>query len=140
MNSVTYRYSLEGVNASSLAEGFFEGWPNPPKPEDHFRLLVGSQYVVLAVSESGRIVGFITAVSDGVSCAYIPHLEVIPSYRGKGIGRDLVQKMTKQLEHLYMVDLCCDKDLQGFYEELGFVPAVAMLRRNYGRQACEPMT
>lgn len=140
MEAVTYRYDLEGLSASDISNGFFEGWPSPPKSEDHFRILLGSQYVVLALNSLGEIIGFITAISDGVSCAYIPYLEVIPSYRGKGIGRELVLRLKEPLQHLYMIDLCCDESLKPFYSDLGFVPAVAMLHRNYNRQSCEPTT
>ena len=36
-----------------------------------------------------QIVGFITAISDGVLSAYIPFLEVFPAYKSKGNGKEL---------------------------------------------------
>jgi hypothetical protein len=48
-------------------------------------LLAGSDHVVLAIDKaSGDVVGFITALSDGVLCAYISFLEVVPGYRQRG--------------------------------------------------------
>jgi hypothetical protein len=45
--------------------------------------LQGSDVIGLArEAESGRIVGFVTAVGDGVLSAFIPLLEVVPDYRG----------------------------------------------------------
>lgn len=134
-----YRDSAEGITPGQLA-GFFVGWPNPPSPETHLRLLRGSDFVVLATDEAhgappARVVGFITAVSDGVLCAYIPLLEVLPEYQGRGIGGELVRRMLARLEHLYAVDLLCDPELQPFYARLGLRPAVGMLVRNYARQA-----
>jgi len=35
--------------------GFFQGWPDPPTPEAHVRLLRGSSEVVLAVEEYERL-------------------------------------------------------------------------------------
>ena len=70
--------------------GYFNGWPDPPSPDTHLAILNGSDHVVLAMEENPRrVVGFITALSDGVSCAYIPHLEVIRQDRGIGsaLGR-----------------------------------------------------
>jgi predicted N-acetyltransferase YhbS len=82
-------------------------------------------------------VGLITAISDGVSAAYIPHLEVIDTMQGQGIGSELVRRMVAKLRALYMVDLVCDPELQPFYERLGFRPLTAMVIRNYDRQRCD---
>lgn len=102
---IGYRTSLEGIASDALRGGFFDGWPNPPTPETHLRLLQGSDYVMLALDEgSGTVVGFITAISDGVLSAYIPLLEVLPAYQRRGIGAELVRRMLAQLTHLYMVE------------------------------------
>jgi predicted N-acetyltransferase YhbS len=85
------------------------------------------------------VIGFITAISDGISCAYIPHLEVLPAYQGQGIGSELVQRMLAKLRQLYMIDLVCDPELQPFYARLGFQPWTAMVLRNHDRQSCSPV-
>lgn len=128
--------SHESIQIEQLSSGFFENWPNPPSPETHLRLLRQSDAVVLALDESSAtVVGFITAISDGVLAAYIPLLEVLPEYRNRGIGKELVRRMLERLDELYMVDLLCRPDLQGFYGSLGMEPAVGMMRRRYERQA-----
>lgn len=126
---------LTGVEPADLA-GFFLEWPNPPSLETHLRLLTGSAHVILAKDE-GRVVGFITALSDGVLSAYIPFLEVLPDYRRKGIGRELVRRMLDKLQNFYMIDLTCDPELRSFYTELGMRALTAMSLRNYGRQSGE---
>ena len=106
--------SAAGITSVQLT-GFFQGWPNPPSPETHLRLLQQSNYVVLAVDDDTRqVVGFVTAVSDGVLSAYIPLLEVLPAYRSAGVGSELMRCLLDQLGHLYMVDLLCDPELQPF--------------------------
>ena len=114
--------------------GFFVGWPNPPSNEVFLKLLKGSYRVVLAV-EDKRLIGFISAVSDGVLSSYIPFLEVLPEYQSKGIGKELVSKMKEQLSHLYMVDLLCDQALVSYYEKLGMMPATGVMIRNYKNQS-----
>ena len=132
---VQYVYTSEGITPHQI-QGFFEGWPDPPSPETHLRLLTNSDQVVLAVdSNSGDVIGFITAISDNVLSAYIPLLEVRPEYRGRGIGRELVRRMLDRLSPLYMIDLSCDPDLQPFYASLGMHPATGMRVRNYERQS-----
>jgi GNAT superfamily N-acetyltransferase len=131
------RYTTEtaDLRAEQLRGGFFVGWPDPPSPEAHLRILQGSARVVLAYDDD-QVVGFVTAVSDGVCSAYLPLLEVLPGWQRRGIGAELVRRMLAELEHLYMVDLCCDPGLVPFYERLGLRPAHAMIRRLYDRQSC----
>jgi len=83
---------------------------------------------------SNKVVGFINAVSDGVMAAYIPLLEVLPEYQGRGIGKELVSRMLESLTHLYMVDLLCDEDMQGYYAKFGMHKATGMFVRNFDRQ------
>jgi GNAT superfamily N-acetyltransferase len=133
---IVYTGSLEGITADALRGGFFVGWPDPPSAETHLRLLRGSDHRVLAVDdETGSVVGFVTAISDGLLCAYIPLLEVLPMHQGRGIGTELMRRMLDTLRGLYAVDLLCDPELQPFYACLGMRPATGMMVRNYGRQS-----
>ncbi|MCP4449690.1 MAG: GNAT family N-acetyltransferase [Myxococcales bacterium] len=119
-------------------EGFFVGWPNPPSTAVHLKVLCNSQYVVLAaLADTGRVVGFMTAISDGALSAYIPLLEVLPSHRGRGIGSELTHRMLESLKHMYMVDLLCAPDVQPFYEQFKLRKAHGMMIRNYDRQSGE---
>lgn len=117
---IEYSDGLDGVEPQHL-EGFFVGWPSPPSPERHLALLRGSAAVQLArESDDGRVVGFVSAVGDGVLSAYIPLLEVLPAYQGRGIGTELVRRLLAGLGDIYMVDVCCDAELEPFYRRLGF--------------------
>lgn len=134
MRTIELRDGCAGLSPADL-EGFFDGWPHPPGPAQHLRLLEGSYAVVIAW-DGPRVVGFANAISDGVLAAYIPLLEVRPSHRGQGIGRALVRRLLDPLAHLYMVDLVCDPGLAPFYEPLGFTRLAGMARRN--RDALKP--
>jgi ribosomal protein S18 acetylase RimI-like enzyme len=102
----------------------------------HLRILENSDHIVLAIDDdTGAVVGFITAISDGVLTAHIPLLEVQPAYRGMGIGSELVRRMLEQLGHLYAVDPICDTGVQPFYAKLGMRPVQAMMVRNHARQS-----
>jgi len=128
---IEYHCDLSRINAADL-DGFFSGWPNPPTPATHLRLLRQSAHFVVAVENgSTRVVGYITAISDGVLSAYISQLEVLPDQRGNGIGSALVRAMLERLDGIYMVDLICDADVQPFYEKLGLTRWTGMIRRNY---------
>lgn len=130
-----YTLNTDILDEISL-DGFFVGWPNPPSQEVFKKLLRGSYKVVLA-HEDGKLIGFINSISDGVLSAYIPLLEVIPEYQGKGIGKELVVRLKEELSSLYMVDLLCDEELIPYYEKLGMMKAQGVCLRNYERQSGE---
>ena len=131
---ISYADSLEGITPNRL-RGFFVGWRSPPTPEEHLRILRGSDEVVLAVDDqTENVVGFITAITDGVLTAFIPLLEVLPAYQGRGIGTELTRRMMDQLRELQNVDLLCDPNLQPFYARFGMVPSHGMVVRRYQQQ------
>ena len=130
---LTYHDDVAGVTEPMLV-GFFEGLPSPPSPARHLELLASSDLVAIA-RDGASVVGFATAITDGVLSAYIPLLEVRPDYRGQGVGTALIERLLVRLDHLYMVDVACDDDVVPFYERLGFVRGVSMMRRNYGAVA-----
>lgn len=132
---IRYADNLDGIRPDML-HGFFEGWRRPISPVEHFGLLRGSDHVVLALDHTNpgaagteSVVGFITAISDGVLAAYIPLLEVLPDYRGQGIGTELARRLLHRLNGLYMVDVICDPDVQPFYARLRMLPSTGMTIR-----------
>ena len=132
---IKYTDSTHGITQEMLGGGFFAGWLRQVSPAEHLQLLAGSYKIWLAIDEdAGKVVGFITAISDGVLSAYIPLLEVLPTYQNQGIGGALVSKMLASLGNLYMIDLLCDPGLQPYYAKQGMHKATGMLARNYSRQ------
>lgn len=132
---ISYRSNLDGIGVEQLSEHFFDGWPNPPSKTTFLRLLEQSYAAELAVDdETGKVIGFIQAISDGVLSAYIPLLEVVPEFQGKGIGTTLTERMLKRLQGLYMIDLLCDTETQPFYEKQGMRRASGMMVRHYSNQ------
>ncbi len=128
---IAYSDSAAEVVPDDLA-GFFVGWPSPPSLDRRLELLRRSDAVSLAYDEKS-LVGFATAISDGVLAAYIPFLEVLPSHQRRGIGTALIERLLAQLDDLYMVDVSCDAPLEPFYAQLGF----STLDRAMGRRRRE---
>ena len=127
---ISYQSHADDLTAHDL-QGFFEGWPNPPSAETLLRLLRAAHSVELARDESsGRVIGFVYAVSDGILAAYIPLLEVLPKHRGAGLASELVRRLMAALDSIYMLDLVCDEDVVPFYERLGLTRLAGMARRH----------
>ncbi len=131
---IRYTDSLAGITKDKLV-GFFVGWTKPPSPETHLRILTKSAYVWLALDEeSGKVVGFVNAISDHTLAAYIPLVEVLPAHQFKGIGDELMRRMLGTLKDYYMVDLLCDPKRQPGYKSLGMTRMTAMMVRNFEKQ------
>ena len=129
--------SLDGITPARL-DGHFMDWPNKPAPEAHLRILEGSDFFVLAIDEeTEHVVGWISAISDRVSSAFIPHLSVLPEFQGKGIGTELVRRCIEHYNEIYAIDLMCDEDVVPFYAKSGLKRAIGMVSRNYARQNCD---
>jgi ribosomal protein S18 acetylase RimI-like enzyme len=128
---IEYVDSIEGVTPAMLS-GFFEGWKKSYTSESHLIILENSDHIVLALdTERNRVVGFITALTDGIMSAFIPLLEVLPDYRNQGIGSSLVLRMLEKLKDIPGINLMCDQNLQSFYSRFGMSPSSGMILRNY---------
>lgn len=129
---ISYSTDISDLSEADLA-GFFVDWPAPPSPAQHLAVLRGSYRVVIARSD-GQVVGFVNMISDGVLTAFIPWLEVLPSFQGQGIGTELMRRVVAEASHFYSIDLTCDEDLRPYYERLGMFALTGMGLRN--RDAC----
>jgi len=91
---------------------------------------LGCFRVVLAIDDSpGRVVGFVNMISDGVLKAFIPWLEVLPEYQGRGVGTELMRRVL-DCQRMYSIDLVCDEPLLPFYARLGMarIPGAGIRR------------
>ena len=126
---INYTDDIDQIKSGQLY-GFFVGWKSPLAPERHYELLRGSTHFIAAI-DNGRVVGFITALSDGVNSAFIPLLEVLPEYQSRGIGSELVRLMLIKLEDITNIDLTCDPNMQPFYERFKMLRSSGMILRKY---------
>lgn len=101
--------------------------PAPPETRRRREILRAADHVVLAFDRE-HVVGFVMAVSDGTFSAVLNLLEVLPGYRGQGIGSG-VRRVLGEIGDLYMVDVSCDEEVSPFYQRLGFIPGRGMMIR-----------
>ena len=80
--------------------------------------------------QTGAAAGCVNALSDGELAVYLPLLEVHPTYRGRGIGSELVRRVLSHYADAYMIDVVCDSDVAPFYERLGLIRLTGMAHRN----------
>jgi ribosomal protein S18 acetylase RimI-like enzyme len=136
---ITYSAAHSAIDIPQLARLFTSagwGWraADPAKLE---ALVEGSRFVAVAhevngadeASEKGRLIGFARAISDGVTNAYVSTVAVLPEFRGRGIGVELVRQLLAGRDEIRFV-LHAAPGVQGFYRKLGFEEASDMMRRD----------
>jgi len=99
-------------------------------------MIRGSLCFMVARSLEGRIVGMARVISDGCSDAYIQDVVVLEKYRGRGVGRELVQRLTQfcVARKIGWIGLVAEPGTQGLYEELGYGPLAGYQPMLYGKR------
>ncbi|RKO71204.1 N-acetyltransferase [Sphingobacterium puteale] len=94
-------------------------WSAAEKPELLMKALLNSHSLVTAW-DATTLVGLGNAISDGYLVVYYPHLLVLPSYQGKGIGCLIMDKMQEIYKGFHMQMLTADGNVIDFYKKNGF--------------------
>ncbi|WP_433900171.1 GNAT family N-acetyltransferase [Sphingobacterium puteale] len=94
-------------------------WSAADKPDLLLKGLLNSHSLVTAWA-GATLVGLGNAISDGYLVVYYPHLLVLPSYQGKGIGRLIMDKMQEIYKDFHMQMLTADGKAIDFYKKNGF--------------------
>ena len=99
-------------------------------------MIRGSFCFMVARSLDGRIVGMGRAISDGYSDAYIQDVVVLDMHHKRGIGRELVRRLTQfcVARKIGWIGLVAEPGTQGFYEGLGYGPLVGYQPMLYGKR------
>lgn len=92
------------------------------------RLVSGSQCVVVAISKD-KIIGFARAITDGLSNGYLSMVVVAPEWRGRGVGRRLVEEILGSAEGITWVLRASRSQAPDFFSKLGFVPSSDAMER-----------
>ena len=98
------------------------GWGRIPNAVAESSLAAGLYN--LSAWKNGDLVGFVRVVGDGFLYFYIQDLIVRHDMRGLGIGRELMDRLMRDLDDLVpnggMIGLMSAKDKEHFYETFGF--------------------
>lgn len=108
------------------------GWAHRVSdPERFAKMMQGTDRTVVAWDE-GRVVGFGRALCDGVSNGCLSMVAVAEDRRGRGIGRDLVQRLIGDDPDITWT-LRAGRGSEGFWRKMGFaVSEIAMERVREG--------
>jgi GNAT superfamily N-acetyltransferase len=77
---------------------------------------------VVGLYDGPRQIGFARVVSDGHVVAYLADVYVLPAYRGRGLGIELVREAVENGPQAGLRWLLHTQDAHGLYERFGFAP------------------
>ncbi len=99
------------------------GWKN--LPDDQIEQSLNSCDYVVSVRKGGQIAAMARCLSDGIYMAYIFDVVVYSEYRGRNIGKAMIEKVINHYKSgsnylMQLVLLAVTSDVEPFYKKLGF--------------------
>lgn len=116
---IQWSSSTESVNWSELSELYrlaplgnkSPGWLETAFSNSMFKFLAQDNNALVA---AGR------AVADGVDCSYICDIAVHPSHQGRGLGREVIERLIAASQGHRKIILYAVPGKESFYRRFGF--------------------
>jgi GNAT superfamily N-acetyltransferase len=92
------------------------------RPRETVERTVREASRVVGLYHDGRQVGFARAFTDGVSIVYLADVFVVPEFRGRGLGVELVREIVERSPFAGRKWLLHTADAHALYARFGFGP------------------
>jgi GNAT superfamily N-acetyltransferase len=90
------------------------------RPRETVERLVREADRVVGIYDGDRQVGFARAFTDGMTVAYLADVYVLPEYRGRGLGVELVRGMVERGPYALVRWFLHTRDAHELYRRFGF--------------------
>jgi predicted N-acetyltransferase YhbS len=100
-----------------LSEESYWAAGRPRETVDH---LIDTAARVVGLYDGDRQIGFCRAASDGTSFVYLADVYVLPEYRGRRLGEELVREMVENGELASLRWILHTSDMHPLYRKFGF--------------------
>jgi ribosomal protein S18 acetylase RimI-like enzyme len=108
------------------------------RPREVQERLVREASRVVGLYDGTRQIGFCRAFTDGQSVAYLADVYVLPEFRGRGLGEELVREMIENGPFAQLGWLLHTADAHSLYRRFGFEdPSYRVLERRSTRKASD---
>ncbi|TMK33467.1 MAG: GNAT family N-acetyltransferase [Actinobacteria bacterium] len=100
------------------------------RPREVVERLVREAGRIVGLYDAERQIGFARAFTDGATLVYLADVYVLPEYRGRGLGVELVREMVENGPYANLRWSLHTKDAHGLYRRFGFAePSERVLER-----------
>jgi GNAT superfamily N-acetyltransferase len=108
------------------------------RPREAQERLVRDASRVVGLYDGDSQIGFCRAFTDGLAIAYLADVYVLPDYRGRGLGEELVREMVDNGPYAHVKWLLHTEDAHPLYRKFGFEePSYKVLERRSTRNASD---
>ena len=95
--------------------------PLGDKPAEVLRQAFSNSMFRCFAYDGGRLVGAGRALADGVDCAYLCDIAVLPSHQGTGLGKQIVARLLELARGHKKILLYAVPGKEAFYRRFGFL-------------------
>ena len=116
---LVWTHLIDNVDWNELSALYLAAPLGNKSPADLKTVFTNSMFRCF-VYDGGKLVGVGRALADGVDCAYICDIAVMPSHQGTGLGKEIVGKLVNLSRGHRKIILYAVPGKEGFYRKLGF--------------------
>jgi ribosomal protein S18 acetylase RimI-like enzyme len=111
--------STDSVDWSALSE-MYRLAPLGNKSPDWLQTAFTNSMFKFFAREDGAVIAAGRAVADGVDCSYLCDIAVHPSHQGRGLGREVIERLVTASQGHRKIILYSVPGKEDFYRRFGF--------------------
>lgn len=116
---LVWSYSIDSLDWKELS-ALYDAAPLGNKNPTDLKTAFTNSMFKCFVFDDGKLVGVGRALADGVDCAYICDVALLPSHQGLGLGKQIVAKLVALSRRHKKIILYSVPGKESFYKKLGF--------------------
>lgn len=110
---------MDSVDWSELSE-LYQIAPLGNKSPDWLKTAFSNSMFKFIARDDGALVAAGRAVADGVDCSYLCDIVVHPSHQGRGLGREVIERLIAASHGHRKIILYAVPGKEDFYRRFGF--------------------
>ena len=116
---ISWANTLDDVDWDEL-EALYRAAPLGNKSAIGLKTVFTNSRFCCFAREGDRIIGAGRVLADGVDCAYLCDLAVLPQFQGTGLGKEIVSRLLASAEGHKKIILYAVPGKEPFYRKFGF--------------------